>query len=236
MRFLFYILLIANIVFFLWSLGHRSGAERHVDAKSVEAPGKLLLLSEAAAFKVEAKPAASEKQPEESTDARVSAGDSACYRTGPFAEPAEARRALNLIKEWIDKPTLVTESSETLDGYWLLYPRAPNMDEGKGNRKMLIDKGVKDVWLIDKGDMAGMISLGIFKTREEAETELQRLSKLNVQIQVRPRISQSETTWVQFDWPKSGVELDEVMIQLRGENPEVSVPAIRACPRAQSPG
>ncbi|QJD30229.1 hypothetical protein [Methylococcus geothermalis] len=233
MRFLFYVLLIANVAFFFWSLGHRD-TKRHVDAKSVEAPGRLLLRSEVADARGDLPASAAETPPPVGFDSGSSAGDGSCYRLGPFAETAEARRVLALVKDWIDRPTVTNESSESLDGYWLLYPKADNMDEAKGNRKMLMDKGIKDVWLIDKGDMAGMISLGIFKTREEAETELLRLSKLNVRAQIRPRITQSETAWIQFAWDKSAMELDEIMIQLRGENPDVSVPPLRACPRPKS--
>lgn len=234
MRFLFYILLIANVGFFFWSLGHRD-TKRLLDAKSVEAPGRLMLRSEVGDSQGEIPAPPAETPPPLGFDSGTSASDGSCYRLGPFAETAEARRLLGLVKEWIDRPTVLSESSESLDGYWLLYPKADNLDEAKGNRKMLIDKGIKDVWLIDKGDMAGMISLGIFKTREEAETELLRLSnKLNVRAQVRPRITQSETAWVQFSWEKSAMELDEVMIQLRGENPDVSVPPLRPCPRPKS--
>lgn len=228
MRLLFYFLLVANVAFFFWSLGHRD-TRRHVDIKAVEAPGRLLLRSEVADTHggIPSPPVGT--PPSAGADTGLLVGNGTCHRLGPFAETAEARKVLALVKEWIDKASVTSESSESLDGYWLLYPKAENMDEAKGNRKMLMDKGIKDVWLIDKGDMAGMISLGIFKTREEAETELVRLSKLNVQAQIRPRITQSETAWIQFAWDKSPLELDEVMIQLRGENPEVSVPPLKPC-------
>ncbi|MEW6039602.1 MAG: hypothetical protein AB1648_15370 [Pseudomonadota bacterium] len=233
MRFLFYFLLVANAAFFFWSLGHRD-TRRQVDIKAVEAPGRLLLRSEVADGRGEIPSPPVETPPPAGVDRGALAGDGTCYRIGPFAETAEARRVLGLVKEWIDGASVAAESSESLDGYWLLYPKAENMDEAKGNRKMLMDKGIKDVWLIDKGDMAGMISLGIFKTREEAETEVVRLSRLNVRAQIRPRITQSETAWIQFAWDKSALELDEVMIQLRGENPEVSVPPLKPCPRPKS--
>ncbi|QXP91073.1 hypothetical protein [Methylococcus capsulatus] len=231
MRFLFYFLLIANVSFFFWSLGHRD-TKRHVDVKSVEASGRLLLRSEVADTRGEIQSPPTESPPPARIENEPPAGEAGCYRMGPFAETAEARRVLALVKEWIDRANLTSESSESLDGYWLLYPKAENMDEAKGNRKMLMDKGIKDVWLIDKGEMAGTISLGIFKTREEAETEVVRLSKLNVRAQIRPRITQAETVWIQFVWDKSPLELDEIMIQLRGENPEVSVPPLSPCPSA----
>lgn len=229
MRFLFYFLLVANVAFFFWSLGHRD-TKRHVDVKAVEAAGRLLLRSEVADIQGEIPSPPVETPPPARADVAPPPGEGACYRIGPFAESAEARKVLGLVKEWIERAGTISESSESLDGYWLLYPKAENMDEAKGNRKMLMDKGIKDVWLIDKGDMAGTISLGIFKTREEAETELLRLSKLNVRAQIRPRITQSETVWIQFAWDKSPLELDEVMIQLRGENSAVSMPPLRLCP------
>jgi hypothetical protein len=228
MRLLFYFLLVANVAFFFWSLGHRE-TRRQIDVKAVEAPGRLLLRSEVADGRGEIPSPPTETPPP--AESELPAGDGACYRIGPFAETAEARRVLGLVKEWIDGASVAAESSESLDGYWLLYPKAETMDEAKGNRKMLMDKGIKDVWLIDRGDMAGMISLGIFKTREEAETELVRLSRLKVRAQIRPRITQADTAWIQFAWDRSPLELDEVMIQLRGENPEVSVPPLKPCLR-----
>ncbi|MDF9393415.1 MULTISPECIES: hypothetical protein [Methylococcus] len=229
MRFLFYFLLTANVAFFLWSLGHRD-TKRHIDVKAVEAPGRLLLRSEVADTRGGIPSPPLDTPPPTRAESELPSAEGSCYRIGPFAEAAEARRVLALVKEWIDRANVTSESSESLDGYWLLYPKAENMDEAKGNRKMLMDKGIKDVWLIDKGEMAGAISLGIFKTREEAETEVVRLSKLNVRTQIRPRITPSETVWIQFVWEKSPLELDEVMIQLRGENPDVSVPSLNHCP------
>jgi hypothetical protein len=246
MRFLFYVLLIANIVFYLWS--HTQRAQERTDDEGIpKAPERLLLLSETAVnrdagtgsgLRAVPKPGVPDVvagAPRVTTQMPAAPG-SICRRIGPFAEMEEARRVLALVREWIDNPVLVTEPSETVDGYWLLYPRAGSIEEGRLNRKRLIEKGVKDVWLFEKGDMQGMISLGLYKTREEAEAERQRLAKLEVPIQVQPRISHAPVFWVQFDWIGSAVELDEAMIQIRGENPAVSVPPVQSCPSIASGG
>jgi hypothetical protein len=244
MRFLFYVLLIANVVFYLWS--HTQRAQERTNNEGIpKAPERLLLLSEAAPNRDPETDSGGQAVPKpEVPDAVVGAPQpttrvpatpgSSCRRIGPFAEVEEARRVFALVREWVDNPVLVTEPSETVDGYWLLYPRAGSIEEGRLNRKKLIEKGVKDVWLFEKGEMQGMISLGLYKTREDAEAEHQRLAKLEVPVQVQPRISHAPVSWVQFDWIGPAVELDEAMIQIRGENPAVSVPTVQSCPLVSS--
>lgn len=244
MRLLFYLLLLANVVVYLWS--HVQRAREHtIDEMIPKAPERLWLLSEATLNRDTRIDPGGPTAPKQGVS-DVAAGAqrptvrapktpaSSCRRIGPFAEMEEARRVLELVREWTDHPVLITESSENVDGYWLLHPRAGSIEEGKLNRKKLIEKGVKDVWLFDKGDMQGMISLGLYKTREEAEAERQRLAKLDVPIQVQPHISRSPVFWVQFDWIGPEVELDEAMIQIRGENPAVSVPPVQSCPPVSS--
>ncbi|HWP01098.1 MAG TPA: hypothetical protein VNL74_10825 [Methylococcus sp.] len=244
MRLLFYLLLIANVVFYLWS--HTQRAQQRTNDEGIpKAPERLLLLSETASNRDAGIDPGGRAVPKREVPDVVAGAPratvrvpatpgSSCRRIGPFAEMEEARRVLALVREWTDNPVLVTEPSETVDGYWLLYPRAGSIEEGRLNRKKLIEKGVKDVWLFEKGDMQGMISLGLYKTREEAEAERQRLAKIEVPIQVQPRISHAPVFWVQFDWIGPVVDLDEAMIQIRGENPAVSVPPVQSCPPISS--
>ena len=108
----------------------------------------------------------------------------------------------------VSEAGLVKKPSELTDGWWVLFPKAHDMDTAKSNRKMLLEKGVTDLWLFDKGPYKGAISLGLFKTRVRAEQAQKNSWAKGIITEVVPR-QYGRRLWVRIPWPGPATDLDE---------------------------
>lgn len=157
------------------------------------------------------------------------ATSSNCYRIGSFNDAEAARMAQEQIAGQIPAAAVMAKPEESVEGYWLLYPKARDLDAARHHRAMLQQKGIKDVWLIDKGEMQGAISLGLFSTREEAESHRIKMLAQNIQSQIQVRMVRNERYWVQFQWLESRQKLDEALVELRIEHPQLPLDNFESC-------
>lgn len=263
MKYVFYLLLVCNVVFYLWATG--VGREKaNFDRYEIALPPqteRIALIKEQpavpkpapqpeAAPKVEETPPPSTEQPKEETaespaesvqaevaqaEAEAKAetlpppSESGCFRLGPYRSEAAARRALAGLKSQAEEGRVVARYDEVEDGFWVLYPKAENLDVARANRKMLVDKGVSDLWLIDKGDMQGAISLGIYETRERAENLQRKFAKQAIEVEVKPRMTRAKASWVQFRWPGERAALDTAVAGLASDRPQGQEPRLKPC-------
>jgi len=229
MKYVFYILILANVVFFLWEtniIGQGGGtAASYRELRLPHTVERIALLSERSAppekntgvaladpSVTQAAPEPSEGEtPEPVQQADVPAPESGCFQWGPVADEARAREVLNLVKAQSDQAALVRKPSDLTDGWWVLFPKAHDLEAAKSNRKMLLEKGVTDLWLFDKGPLQGAISLGLFKTRARAEQAQKKFTEQGVITEVVPRLVQSEAYWVRIPWTRPVPELEAML-------------------------
>ncbi|MGX2039404.1 hypothetical protein ACWJKU_04620 [Methylocaldum sp. MU1018] len=246
MKYAFYILILANVVFFLWESnitgrGYADGSYRELRLPhTVE---RIALLSERAAPPEKtsdaalAKASAPEAGPEPNqktasvsepvqktvppvAKAEAQTGtppgqaripETTCFQWGPLIDETRARHVLDLVKARSDQASLIKKPSDLAEGWWVLFPRAHDMEAAKSNRKMLLEKGVTDLWLFDKGPLQGAISLGLFKTRNRAEQAQKRFTERNIITEIVPRLVQNEAYWVRIPWTRPASELEEIL-------------------------
>jgi hypothetical protein len=103
------------------------------------------------------------------------------------------------------------------------------MDTAKSNRKMLLEKGVTDLWLFDKGPLQGAISLGLFKTRNRAEQAQKKFTELGIITEVVPRQVRSEAYWVRIPWNRPALELEEILQSADAKGATGVPPALVPC-------
>jgi len=260
MKYLFFILILANLVFFLWENGFRpeSGGPREL-ALPRSAPERLELLSERSAPPDEIPPspgeeaAASEEVPpvdlangemqnaeaqtpvsaptEEEADARPAEEPKSrnCFKIGPYSVRQQAQEALELVRTHVEKAERVVLSGGVPDGWWVLFPKAASMEAARENRRMLLEKGVQDLWLFDKGELAGAISLGLYSIHDGALRAQADFTKKNIVTDIVPRLVPTRAEWVRVPWKGSPLELEELIHLLNSEGGETRLPAPQAC-------
>lgn len=236
----FTLLVVLNIVVYLRYVGPLSSPYAEGQEEENPALERLQLMSEAQAQSPGMTTFAAQPPPPASVAADIphvsasSAGNRPaaalnCYRIGSFGDAEAARVAQEQVAGQMPSASILAIPEESVEGYWLLYPKARDLDAARHNRAMLQQKGVKDVWLIDKGEMQGAISLGLFNTREEAEAYRLKLLAQNVQSQIQVRMARHERYWVQFQWQGGQQKLDEALVELRIEHAQLPLDSIQPC-------
>jgi len=249
MKYAFFILILANVVFFLWEnniIGQGDNtAASHQELRLPHTVEQLALLSERSALsekpsntaltnppmtearaeQIEGAAPVFEPGPAQKTDPPVQKRDaqtgspseltrtteSSCFQWGPITDETRAREVLNLVKAQSDQAGLVRKPSDLTDGWWVLFPKAHDMETAKSNRKMLLEKGVTDLWLFDKGPLQGAISLGLFKTRNRAEQAQKKLTEQGIITEVVPRQVRNEAYWVRIPWTRPASDLEAML-------------------------
>ncbi|WP_156912656.1 SPOR domain-containing protein [Methylocaldum szegediense] len=134
-----------------------------------------------------------------------------CFQWGPVTDETRARGILEQVKVRSNEASLVKKPSALTDGWWVLFPKAHDMDTANSNRKMLLEKGVTDLWLFDKGPLQGAISLGLFKTRVRAEQAQKKFTDQGIITEVVPRQVPRDAYWVRIPWTGPTTDLDELL-------------------------
>lgn len=246
MKYLFYLLILINIVFLMWATGigrEQSRVDAALDELAV--PGgreKLVLTKEL--------PSANRKAnaPEPSSDVSAADGTAApgeiplpmpaaqtatadahedpaapevtCFDIGPFETADGAEELARLIKPKTEKVAVSMRTTGVPDGWWVIFPKAESPEAAKENRKKLQDRGVHDVWIFENGELAGAISMGLHKTREEAETAQAQFGQQNIVTEVAPRLVRAQAHWIRVPWFRSPQDLTEFLMTLQDSGPE----------------
>jgi hypothetical protein len=233
MRYLFYLLVFANLGFFLWKTGgdQKSAVKGTEEELSIPSGGeRIQLLREipilASADKRGMPSAAggSAKNPSKSKK-----GKAGCYLIGPSQTQTDAESYRELLSSHTPDAAVVTRLGDVADGWWLLYPRALTAEIARQNRKMLSDKGIRDTWIFDNGPLQWGISLGLYDNLEKAEAAQKALAEKNIMIEVEPRMTRGNVYWVKIPWRKPALELEEIVQVLNLQDPGLHIPAPVPC-------
>lgn len=198
-RVFFLLLLVANLVYFLWVAGDLGGGSEGREPERLAAqiqPERLEIIVRVATRDAgktetpEAKPAAEVALASEAAPAPAN-GDAArtsatvCRRVGPIPRAEADRLAASLREHGVT----VTEVAASEDGnnYWVHIPAA------EVSNKLIADlkqAGVTDFFIASEGSNKGAVSLGLFHREQAAKDLQQRLTKKGikpVRIDVKPR-------------------------------------------------
>ena len=254
MKYLFYLLLVVNVVFFLWKAGLQpedvvSSDETEqewampADGKQNTPPAQDAAMWEeggvtqqAVAPAVDSSQSAGTLQTPEnapnvdsSAPVSVALSENGCYELGPVQAKEAAEGFLQLMKSNAKDTSVATRSGSVPGGWWVLYPRAATPEAALANRRMLEGKGVVDTWLFDKGPLQGAISMGLYKTREEADQAAQQLRDQGIGVQVAPRLVRGDVYSVRFSWERLPLDLEEVVRVLNSQDPALQMPMPVPC-------
>ncbi len=120
-----------------------------------------------------------------------------CYRLGPYASPGSAQQGKVALGTGQGRVEMVKKATQMENGYWILYPPAEDGEAAQANRKMLVNKGFADVWVVDKGENRYAVSLGIAHTKDLAEDAVRRYRAKGVEAELKPRMNTAERWWLE---------------------------------------
>lgn len=210
MKWIIYLLLLANIGFFAWHYQGMGWEQRRAQAERqdrLDTAVRLVLLSEA---KMKSGPDAAHK-------ARLSQ----CRSLGPFDQRAKAEKIKNLLQEQGLLLSLRVSNEARRKGYWVYLAPLGSHDEARKTVQKLKKKHrVKDMFIVGTGEIKDGISLGVFSKFELAYRRQSEIRKLGFEAQLRDVKLPAKEYWL--DWPQHTVaglsELQKEIIREAGDS------------------
>ncbi|MEN8130305.1 MAG: SPOR domain-containing protein [Pseudomonadota bacterium] len=101
-----------------------------------------------------------------------------CYSLGPFKKLSEVDRAEQGIKIAGMSVTRRVEIEPILKGYWVYLPPTKSFATARKVSKGLASKGVKDYYVLHKGENKNAISLGLYNEAAFARNRLKKIKSL----------------------------------------------------------
>ena len=236
MKWVFYLLLLANAGFF--AVQYREAPnpppQRPRALPASAHVNRLLLLNEVNTGEMRTRPAVPERSDPETPTETGSAisedlpldgavSDGSCYSIGPLEEDSQVAAVRTWIVAMGGDPILRVGERRELVRYWVYFPPFPTWPEAAQRADHMRSLGIADLIVIPKGDMAKAISLGVYSQRAFLERRLRELRSHGYEPSIVPRYETRKASWfdANFEWAKAlgaedvalrfpGVELDDV--------------------------
>ena len=225
MRNLLLILLLANILYFLWGLFSPDTLEPGVEVVDEKELGPPLTVSETPEDEVIASVGAVLGSGEPS-DLEAVVGRS-CVTIGPMREKSDADEAE---ARYAGEGMRVNQRSaigQIFVGHWVQIRDIPSRDEGNRMLNGLRDGGLPDAYIVETEDEGLKISLGLFSDIERAERVELQAKSLDFNADISPRTTEGSVYFVDVALPpgKGATEI----IEFHGEE-NVALRDAATCP------
>ena len=192
LRIVFLLLLAANIGVAAWLF---VAPPRVATALPPADPGvaPLVLLSER-----EPDPAAVAAELANAPQSPAEAARALCLRVGPFPSQVDLRRAFNALTPHVDRIQFRETRSRQSRGFLVFLAPPDTREEALGIARQLSSKGVRDYYVVTAGEQQNSISLGLFRSRDNAERRRAELAALGFTPAIAERVEELPAYWVDF--------------------------------------
>jgi hypothetical protein len=252
LRWLFFVLLLLNILVFLWGYQRPSAVEAEVPPPLPPDIPRLILLSE---DPIHNKPA-TDTPPSEAatTDSIILGAETAqeglelpkepksapeqteqakntpkspeepmsCIRLGPFERQADAFALIGELNENSLDAAINMQVQQRQTGYWVLAET--NGTSAQQLLAQLQSAGISDVWRFTKGQLAGAISLGLYTRLNRATDRLKDVQNKGIAAHIQPRIVEDTTYWIHVAYPQSDLGVVTQLEKISQRYPSLDYP------------
>ncbi|HEB56668.1 MAG TPA: SPOR domain-containing protein [Gammaproteobacteria bacterium] len=196
MKWIIYLLLLANISFFAWHYQSMGREQRRTQAErqdELNGAVRLVLLKEA--------------ETESGFEMADKVGLPQCRSLGPFERRNKAEEIKKLLQQQGLSLSLRISNEARRKAYWVyLAPLASHAAARKIAQKLKKDHRIKDIFIVGTGDIKDGISLGVFSKFELAYRRQSEIQKLGFDARLKDVKLPAKEYWL--DWPQqSAVEL-----------------------------
>jgi hypothetical protein len=212
MRYLVYLLLAANVVYFGWSLfqGPETVAERHALPPLPDGARRLITLQERDSGQAPELDAA-RLDTLTATQPPGAVASPVCKALGPFTVRAELEAVAGRLSDIGLEPAQRTTKSREKNGFWVYLPTMER-DQSREVVQQLKDRNDDDYYV----GKDYFIALGTFRDIDRAELRLAEVRQYGLDAILEPRNDTREVYWLEL--PDGGVAAAE-LAAIRAENP-----------------
>lgn len=119
---------------------------------------------------------------------------SQCLRLGPFESPAAQRQALALLQPVVSRIRDSQTQVDSAQDHRVFISRSANREQALAVARELAARGVSDYYVVTSGELENSISLGLFRSRENAERRIAQVAALGFTAQLESR-TESQVQW-----------------------------------------
>ena len=235
MRALCLLLILANVLYFIWSqmIDVQVNALDRPRLRVAEPPPRIVLAREAeeGAEEKELEQKELEQQsPEEARDhepvttsppqsppqstARATHGDQfTCTSVGPFANLVEATQAQASLRGAGFQPRQRIEQGELWMGYWVSVRGLETRAAADSALQTLHENGITDVRLMAGADPTYTLSVGIFSDYQRAQLRAEQVRAVGIEPQIEDSKRAGSVYWLDVDLPEPGRMIDTAIFQ-----------------------
>lgn len=127
--------------------------------------------------------------------AALELGEDACLALGPIDSRDGAATLAEELAQQNMAGSVRDESHTEVQNYLVVIPTRSS-HEASTMVKQLRDAGQKDVWWLTSGNHKDEVSVGIFRSRDNAETRRKEVEALNFNAEIVPREVERKTYWI----------------------------------------
>ena len=106
-----------------------------------------------------------------------------CVRAGWFEERAVAGDAADWLRSaGAEAVEIRQEEQQVIRNYQVYLPPASSREAARSTANELRDKGVSDIWIIDRGAQANGISLGVYRSKGNTNRRVAQMEELGYSV------------------------------------------------------
>lgn len=197
MRNLLLLLVLANILYFIWGMVIEEPPETGVAIVEVAELGPPLELS---------------RRPQAATSVGAMLGSSgqmdlaavvgrSCVSIGPFTSSPDAQRVFQDYQNEGMRASVRSTEEQIFVGHWVQIRDIPDREAGNAMIDKLVAGGLTDAYLVPTDDEGLKISLGLFGQMSRAERVELQAESLNMAAEISPRMRDMTVFYVDIALP-----------------------------------
>ena len=152
----------------------------------------------------------------------------ACFTLGPFVQASTAGRTAEAISALGVTVNRKQTTQRRPRGYWVYLPAFKTYEAARKRVAELQKKGLKDMFIMGKGDHKNAVSLGLFKTRSAANERYQQVKKMGFSVKINTQYRETKLAWLDMEIPEDRESTIAAISELAEKNPRTTL-ARRKC-------
>ena len=230
MRLLFLLLLLLNLAFFAWEYSHPEPPPPAPPPETQPGIAPLVLLNERSTVppvpSTSAAPAAAHALPKVKTAAAAATSvpaqrPDACYTVGPFDARTQAQRVMHKLSGLGFPPRLRTQTQRVPGDYWVYLPPLPSRQAALQMIHALAGRGMKNYFIVTRGEQQNAISLGVFKDKESAERRKAQVTAMGYTPVLGRRPAERSVYWLDYGETPDHMLAPSVWSAIAKESPDI---------------
>ncbi len=153
----------------------------------------------------------------------------ACFTLGPFKDEADAGRMYKALLALDVRAEQRLSERRVLKGYWVYLPPLKSYADARRKVQVLQEKGLDDMYIMGKGEVANAISLGLFSRKSTATERFNQVRRIDPATMMKPRHRVIKEKWLELTVDSAQTEKIASIAALADRQPGVELVQQKAC-------